>query len=82
MVQAHKYPKSLYGSIYNHSMFLEKMLPSVQSKYIEENKDKHWTTTVYQYEDLKSRLVNKLKLLLPLIPGGVDQVLLSVLNDC
>lgn len=63
-------------------MFLEKMLPSVQSKYIEENKDKHWTTTVYQYEDLKSRLVNKLKLLLPLIPGGVDQVLLSVLNDC
>lgn len=74
MAQAHKHPESMFGSIYNRSMVLEKMLPSLQQAYLDKE-DQHWTSLLYKYENTKSQLVNKLKLLLPLIPSGVDQVL-------
>ena len=73
MAQANKYPKSMFGSTFNRSMLLEKMMPSLQETYIKQNVD-HWTSLLYKYENTKSQFVNKLKLLLPLIPSGADQV--------
>ena len=74
MALAHQQPQSFLGSIYNKSMVLEKMMPSIQEKYLEAWKEKHWTSLLYQYESVKAQLVNKMKILLPLIPAGLDQV--------
>ena len=49
-------------------------MPSIQEKYLEAWKEKHWTSLLYQYESVKAQLVNKMKILLPLIPAGLDQV--------
>ena len=74
MVQSHKHPQSLFGSLYNHSMCLDKMKPSVSEVYSTELAKQSWTTQSYQFEETKARLVNKVKHLLPFVLGDVDQV--------
>ena len=73
MAEADVNPSGFLSSIYNSHMNLETMT-KVQAKYNEAMKDGSWRNIVYQYEETKARIVNKVKLLLPPIPQGMDQV--------
>ena len=55
-------------------MCLDKMKQSVNEVYTTELTKQSWTTQSYQYEEIKARLVNKVKHLLPFVLGDVDQV--------
>lgn len=74
IAEAELYPTHLLSSMYNKHMHIERMIPSVQELYNHKMKDDAWRTLVYQYEETKAQIVNKVKLLLPAIPRGMDQV--------
>ncbi|KAK8802809.1 hypothetical protein WA171_006481 [Blastocystis sp. BT1] len=76
MAEADVNPSGFLSSIYNSHMNLETMT-KVQGKYNEAMKDGSWRNIVYQYEETKARIVNKVKLLLPPIPQGMDQSCVS-----
>lgn len=73
MAEAEVNPSHFLSSIYKSHMYLENM-NNVQVKYNEAMKDDSWRTKVYQYEETKAQIVNKVKHLLPAIPRGMEQV--------
>ena len=73
MAQAHRHPASFLGSVYNSGMELARLKDSIQSAYTHSLEENGWQNIAYQYESTKARLVNKVKLLLPLIPMSADQ---------
>ena len=74
IAESELHPDHLLSSMYNKHMHIERMIPSVQEKYNKAMEDNAWRTLVYQYEETKAQIVNKVKLLLPAIPRGMDQV--------
>ena len=73
MAEADANPSGFLSSIYNSHMNLETMT-KVQAQYNEAMEDGSWRNKVYQYEETKAKIVNKVKLLLPPIPQGMEQV--------
>lgn len=74
IAESELHPTHLLSSMYNKHMHIERMIPSVQEEYNQKMADDAWRTLVYQYEETKAQIVNKVKLLLPAIPRGMDQV--------
>lgn len=80
MAQAHLHPASFLGSVYNRGMELARLKDSIQSAYTRSLEENGWQNIAYQYESTKARLVNKVKLLLPLIPMSGDQVEMTLVS--
>ena len=81
MAQARLHPASFLGSVYNSGMELARLKDSIQSAYARSLEENGWQNIAYQYESTKARLVNKVKLLLPLIPMSADQVAMTVVSE-